>query len=199
MLVFWDERLVLFSVPKTGSTALEGALSPHAALVFRNPPELKHAPCYRYRRFLRPYFKQAGGVETMDTVALVRHPVAWLSSWYRYRHRDALIGHPNSTRDVTFDAFVLEYCKGKPAAFANVGSQARFLTIDGGQIGIGHLFRYEAMDKAVAFFEDRLSQKITLNQRNVSPVLETPLSDDVATKLRQKCAAEFAIWEAGQA
>lgn len=199
MLVFWDERLVLFSVPKTGSTALEGALAPHAALVIRNPPELKHAPCYRYRRFLRPYFKQAAGVDAMETVALVRHPVDWLSSWYRYRHRKDLIGHPNSTRDISFDDFVLEYCKGKPQPFANVGSQARFLTIDGDQIGVGHLFRYEAMDKAVAFFEHRLGQKITLNQRNVSPSLSTPLSAHVAEKLREKCDGEFAIWEAGQA
>ena len=50
MLVFWKERLVFLAVPKTGTTALEGALAPKAALVFRDPPILKHTPLYRYRR-----------------------------------------------------------------------------------------------------------------------------------------------------
>jgi hypothetical protein len=53
MLVFWKENLVLLAVPKTGSTALQGALAPRASMVFRDPPKLKHAPCYRYRRFLK--------------------------------------------------------------------------------------------------------------------------------------------------
>ncbi|MFT7107527.1 MAG: hypothetical protein ACJAVT_002051 [Yoonia sp.] len=61
MLVFWKENLVLLAVPKTGSTALQGALAPRASMVFRDPPKLKHAPCYRYRRFLKPYFVQTGG------------------------------------------------------------------------------------------------------------------------------------------
>jgi len=199
MLVFWDERLVLLSVPKTGSTALEGALSPHADMIFRNPPEIKHAPCSRYRRFLSPLFKQAVGVDQMETVAVVRHPIAWLSSWYRYRHRDALVGHQNSTRGVSFDDFVNEYCKGKPAPYANVGSQARFLTVDDGELSVDHLFKYEALDKAVGLFEHRLNISLTLNQRNVSPVLETPLSDRITAKLHNKCGDEFAIWEAGQA
>ena len=52
MLVFWKELLVFLAVPKTGTTALEGALAPNAALVFRDPPILKHTPLYRYRRLV---------------------------------------------------------------------------------------------------------------------------------------------------
>src|SRR6056297_1441342 len=96
MLVFWQENLVLLSIPKTGSTALEAALAPRASLVLRDPPEIKHAPCYRYKRFLKPLFKQVGDKEP-ELMAIVRHPVDWLGSWYRYRTRPDLIGHPNST------------------------------------------------------------------------------------------------------
>ena len=74
MLVFWKENLVLMAVPKTGSTALEGALAPRASLVLRDPPELKHAPCYRYKRFLKPLFKQVGG-ENPELMAIVRNPI----------------------------------------------------------------------------------------------------------------------------
>ena len=194
MLVFWQENLVLLAVPKTGSTALEGALAPRASMVLRDPPHLKHAPCYRYKRFLKPFFKQAGGQDP-ELMAVVRNPIDWLGSWYRYRTRPDLIGHENGTHGVSFDDFVLEYCKGEPAPFANVGSQARFLTINDGEIGAQHLFQYEQWDHVIGFLEARLDFKITLKQKNVSPKMDLALSPDVEAKLRDKRAAEFAVWE----
>ncbi|WP_333714443.1 gamma-glutamyl kinase [Yoonia sp.] len=194
MLVFWRENLVLLSIPKTGSTALEGALAPRASLVLRDPPEIKHAPCYRYKRFLKPLFKQVGEKE-LELMAVVRNPIDWLGSWYRYRTRADLIGQPNSTAGVSFDDFVLEYCKGTPAAFANVGSQARFLTINDGEIGAQHLFQYEQWDKVIAYLQGRLDVQITLKDKNVSPKMDLALSPDVETRLRDKRAAEFAVWD----
>ena len=197
MLVFWKENLVLLAVPKTGSTALEGALAPRASMVLRDPPHLKHAPCYRYKRFLKPFFVQAGG-QKPELMAVVRNPIDWLGSWYRYRTREDLVGHPNSTRDISFDDFVLEYCKGAPAPFANVGSQARFLTINDGEIGAQHLFQYEQCDKVIGYLEERLDVTITLKQKNVSPKMELELSAEVEAKLREKRAVEFAVWEWGR-
>ena len=197
MLVFWKENLVLLAVPKTGTTAIEGALAPSAAIVVRDPPELKHAPYYRYRRFLKPYFKQAGGQDP-DLVAVVRHPVDWLGSWYRYRTREDLAGRANSTQNVSFDTFVTEYTKGKPAPYAAVGSQARFVCDGDGQIAVNHLFRYEAQDKLLAFLEDRLGRSIALKRLNVSPQIPLVLSPDIEARLREKRAEEFSVWEAAR-
>jgi len=196
MLVFWPENLVVLAVPKTGSTALQGALAPRASMVFRDPPHLKHAPCYRYKRFLKPYFVQAGGKKP-DLMAIVRNPVDWLGSWYRYRTREELIGHENSTRDISFDDFVLEYCKGQPAPFANVGSQNKFLRINDGELGVQHLFQYEQWDRVIGYLEERLEMQIMLKQKNVSPQLPLTLSSDVVEKLREKRAAEFDVWNLG--
>jgi len=197
MLVFWKENLVLFAVPKTGSTALEGALAPRASMVLRDPPHLKHAPCYRYKRFLKPFFVQAGG-QKPELMAVVRNPIDWLGSWYRYRTRPDLIGHENSTHGISFDDFVLEYCKGSPAPFANVGSQDKFLRINDGEIGADHLFQYEQWDLMIGYLEERLEMTITLKQKNVSPVMELALSTEVEAKLLEKRAAEFEVWEAGK-
>ncbi len=200
MLVFWAEKLVFLAVPKTGTTAIEGALAPRASMVLRDPPQLKHSPVYRYRRFLQPLFAQGGGQPDMETFAIVRDPIDWLGSWYRYRMRDALIGHQNSTLGISFDDFVLEYSKGQSAPFAKVGSQAKFLTLGDKSIGVDHLFRYEAMPKAVAFLQDRLNvDEITLDRKNVSPQMALTLSKDVETRLRERCAEEFSVWEQGQA
>lgn len=194
MLVFWAEKLVFLAVPKTGTTALEGALAPRAAMVLRDPPHLKHSPIYRYRRFLEPFFEKAGGQE-METLAVIRHPVDWLSSWFRYRNRDALVGKPNSTRDVSFDDFVDAYCKGKPPGFANVGAQSRFVLGGEGQRVTTHLFRYEDQPRLIAFLEDRLSTRIELPRLNVSPSFETTLSPRIEEKLRRKRPEEFDVWE----
>ena len=196
MLVFWKENLVLLSVPKTGTTAIQGTLAPHATMVLRDPPQLKHSPCYRYNRFLRPLLSQAGG-QTPEVMAVVRHPIDWLGSWYRYRSRNNLVGHANSTRDVSFDDFVIEYCKERPAPFARVGSQAKFLQVNG-ELGVDYLFRYEAQDKIIAFLEDRLQKPINLKHLNVSPKQELTLSPDLETKLRQKSPEEFDVWESGR-
>lgn len=197
MLVFWKEKLVLLAVPKTGTTAIEGALAPRASLVLRDPPHLKHSPVFRYRRFLEPFFDKAGG-QTMDTMALVRHPVDWLGSWYRYRSREALAGQPNSTRGISFDDFVLEYCKGKPAPFAAVGSQSTFITGPKGDMSVDHLFRYEAMPKVISFLNSRLGQSIVLPELNVSPKAEIRLSPQTREILHRKKAAEFDIWESAE-
>lgn len=199
MLVFWAEKLVILAVPKTGTTAIQGALAPRASMVLRDPPHLKHSPVYRYKRFLQPLFAQGGGQPDMETFALVRNPIDWLGSWYRYRARDELVGKPNSTRDVTFDDFVLEYTKGQPAPFANIGSQAKFLTLGDKSIGVTHLYRYEAMDKALGFLCTRLGRdEIALNRKNVSPAMTLTLSQNVEDRLRERCAAEFDVWDQGQ-
>ena len=52
MLVFYEQRMVVLSVPKTGTTALEAALAPHATFAITRPPPLKHTTLHRYHRHL---------------------------------------------------------------------------------------------------------------------------------------------------
>ncbi|MBO9403097.1 sulfotransferase family 2 domain-containing protein [Shimia sp. R9_3] len=196
MLVFWNKKLVFLSVPKTGTTAIEAALAPVADMVIANPPELKHAPVYRYNRFFRPMFERACNRDDMELMAVMREPVSWLASWYRYRRRDSMQGHRNSTHEVSFDEFVQEYMKGdKKAPFANVGSQAKFLEPRPNGVRVDHLFRYEDQPKMLAFLEARLDQKITLERRNSSPSMPLDLPEATLAKLRRKCAAEFELYE----
>ncbi|EAR49468.1 hypothetical protein OG2516_04608 [Oceanicola granulosus HTCC2516] len=196
MLVFWKERLVFLAVPKTGTTALEGALAPRASMVLRDPPELKHSAVYRYRRWLEPFFEKAGK-QQMETIAVVREPVDWLKSWYKYRHRDDLAGHPNSTQGMSFDAFVEDYCRGDQPAYAKVGSQAKFLLDKDGSLGVDYLFQYERQDQLAAFLADRLGVTLETRRLNVSPPMALELSEPVAAKLRRKRADEFRVWEMG--
>lgn len=195
MLVFYKERLVFLAVPKTGTTAYHSALRDGADMVVNDPPELKHAPIYRYNRFFRPMFEKVCSQE-METLAVVREPISWLGSWYRYRQRPFMKGKPNATHDIDFDTFVDAYCKGDRPGFANVGSQAKFLEPQPNGTSVTHLFRYEDRAGLNEFLEDRLQKKIETRKENVSPSIELKLSSKVEAKLRRKCAAEFELYDA---
>ena len=194
MLVFWKARLVLLAVPKTGSSAYESALAPHASMTVLDPPELKHAPVYRYNRFFRPMFEKMG-TPHMELMAVIREPVSWLGSWYRYRQRGFLDGKPTSTRGISFDDFVDAYTRGERPPFANVGSQAKFVEPSRNGTAVTKFFRYEDHDGLHGYLESRLDQKITLSRENVSPEMPLALSADVDAKLRRKCAEEFDLYD----
>ncbi|OWU73202.1 gamma-glutamyl kinase [Phaeobacter sp. 22II1-1F12B] len=194
MLVFVKERLAFLAVPKTGTTAYHAALAQRADMVVSNPPELKHAPLYRYDRFFRPMFEKTCNAE-LETLAVMREPISWLGSWYRYRQRPYLDGKPASTRDISFDEFVEAYMRGDKPPFANVGSQARFLAPRPNGTAITHLFRYEDPAPLNHFLTERLNCDLDLQQHNTSPRADLPLSPKVEQKFRRKFAAEFEVYE----
>ena len=186
---------MLLALPKTGTSALEAALRARADAVLDFPPELKHVPAFRYNRFLKPLFGVIEADRKLETMALVREPVSWLSSWYRYRGRRDLDGHPNSTRDLTFDAFVEGYLSNPRPPFAQVGSPRKFVSNGQGKVAVRHLFQYEQIDKAAAFLEARLDVSMTLERKNVSPARPLALSAALETRLRAECPEEFSLWE----
>lgn len=193
MLVFWDAKLVFLATPKTGSTAVEVALESLAEVSIQRPPVLKHTPIYRYRRFIEPFLMKST-TDPFTVVALMREPVSWLSSWYRYRQREDVMAPQNSTQGMSFDDFVRGYMQKPKAAFAQVGSQSRFLL--GGDLGpVDRIFCYEQMGSFVTFLENRLGCEVNLPRVNVSPALETPLSAAVEADLRRHAAADFTLYE----
>jgi hypothetical protein len=197
MLVFYKERLAFLSVPKTGSTAYHSALRDRADLVITHPPELKHAPVRRYDRFIQNMFRKMYDTE-MEIMAVVREPIDWLGSWYRFRRREDRIGHPHSTRDLSFDAFVQAYMQTPRPEFADVGSQSEFFRTRNNGVGASHVFKYDNQDRIVDFLQNRLNYEFSLQRENVSPPAETTLSSATEAALRKHSKADFAVYEAAQ-
>ena len=193
MLIFYKERLAFLSVPKTGTTAYENALRDRADLVISEPPMLKHAPVYRYNRFIRPMFVNVCDVE-LELMAVMREPISWLGSWWRYRQRPFMKDKPNTTHGISFDDFVLAYMKGKKPGFADVGAQSKFLEAQPNGTAVTHLFKYENQDKLQNFLTERLGVTFDLGRENVSPSIKQHLSSDVEDRFRRKFADEFALY-----
>lgn len=192
MLVFWTQRLVFLATPKTGTVALEGALAPDAAMVFRDPPEMKHMPYRVYESFLKPRLDRMGGIG-LETVAVMREPLDWLGSWYRYRARPALRGHPNSTADMSFDDFVAGYLATPRPGFADVGCQSDFVADAAGQVAVDYLLPYEDPAAVTGFFARRLGRAVAPRRLNVSPEMALPLSPRLAAAFRHHAARDLRL------
>lgn len=193
MLVFSAAKLVFLSVPKTASTAYEEALRAHASMVVSAPPELKHAPVFRYNRFFRPALEKFIGTD-LSVLAVMREPLDWLGSWYRYRRRPGMEGQPHATHDISFDSFVEAYMQGQRPGYANVGSQAKFLEAQPNGTRVTHLFRYEDPEGLDRFLEARLGMTLQLRRLNSSPAMALTLSEKTREKFARKCAPEIALW-----
>jgi len=192
MLIFWKKRLVFLANTKTGSTSIEMALESLADVAIQRPPALKHTPAARFSELLAPFLGASAEGQRFETVALIREPLDWLGSWYRYRLREHLpIGG-----DGSFAAFVRGYLDQPQAEFARVGSQSVFLTDAAGRISVDHLFRYEDIGQLLEFLEDRLDCAITLPHLNVSPKAPMDLPDELKLRLAERLADDHALYEA---
>lgn len=193
MLVFWEQRLAILATPKTGSTAIEAALESLAAVAIQRPPALKHTNVARFHRFVGPYLEAASGAP-FTVVALMREPQDWLGSWYRYRQRDDIPDHKKSTAGMTFDHFVNAWCETPRPAFADVGSQARFLAPSADK-KVDRIFRYEDIGSFLHFLEDRLDFAIELPRLNVSPSAPMDLTSATQQRLRQVADEDFRLYQ----
>ena len=193
MLIFWKERLVFLATPKTGSTSIETALESLAHVAVRRPPELKHMTARNYRKYFEPLLR-AGGSTGFTTVALMREPVDWLGSWYRYRQRDDIPESDKAMRGISFEDAALGYLDGTAKTKMSVGSQASFLGWEAGRVAVDRVFRYEAIEQFLHFLEDRLDCEINLPRLNVSPPGSLEMSGATHARLRDRLAADLEFY-----
>ena len=155
-------------MPKTASTAFIAALTPFASMIIKSPPGVKHMGLRRFDKRIRPLIEKQQQTQ-LGTLAVIRHPIDWLGSWYRYRQRDAIKNTQNSTQDISFNTFVQEYMRQSPPDFAKVGDQAKFLQPAKDAAPITHIFQYEDQSGLKQFLEQRLKVTFKLERKNVSP------------------------------
>jgi len=195
MLYFHDARLVVFATPKTGSTALQAALQPHADIVLQGHPAIKHCTFHRYKwRFEK--FIAIFADEPPETCALIRDPEDWLASWYRFRQGSWLQNTPRSTRGLSFADFVDAYLRDRPPPFAAVGAQARFLSHPKRDERVARLFRYDAFDAFTAWLQDRLGTAVAPGRHNASAPAPVALPAALRARLQDRCAADYELYHA---
>ncbi|NHF71759.1 hypothetical protein [Paracoccus xiamenensis] len=202
MLIFWDQRLAFLATPKAGSTAVEVALEPLASLAVQRPPEMKHVDATRFRRHIQPWL-QGMTDDPFTTVALMREPIDWLRSWYRFHLRDEGDLHAPDQADTaaaddvidstSFENFVRRYIDHPGSVTQGIGTQSAFLTA--GEAPVDRIFRYEDMATFTHFLDDWLGCEISLPRINVPPSADVRLSPGTEADLRRALAPDFALYE----
>ena len=198
MLVSFHARLAYLALPKTASQAFERALDPLCDIRFVRPPRVKHMTARTFERFVRPYLARIGAGD-IETFCVVREPVDWLGSWYRYRTRAGNDGSATDTSGVSFAAFVEGYLATPQPRFAvGLGSIAGFTAGRGGGPAVAHMFRYDNLPAAADFLRARFGRKIELPTVNVSPKAELELPPELRARLERERAADFAVYAAAR-
>ncbi|MEM7319618.1 MAG: hypothetical protein AAF408_11430 [Pseudomonadota bacterium] len=192
MLVFSQQALAFIAVPKTGTTAIEMALKRKADIIFTK--ERKHITAQRFHNRIAPFLDEVFDLRP-DRFAVMRDPEQQISSWYRYRTRDALAGTPRYTGDISFDEFVRRLIKEDAPRHTGVGSQLRMLASQTGEVLVHHLFRYENWPRLELFLEQRFGEEVEMKDYNRSPKGSTDLDPATRAGLRRARSAEFELYD----
>jgi hypothetical protein len=191
MLIFWESRLVFLATPKAGSTAVEAALEALANVAVQRPAVLKHADLRTYRRHIEPWLHSATG-DRFTTVALMREPIDWLRSWYRFRLRDDNEDPDHAMTGIHFAEFAAGYARPDGMAAAQIGTQSEFLTDD--QDRVDRIFRYEDMETFTHFLEDQLDCALSLPRVNVPPAVDVSLDQNQEASLRKAMDRDLQLY-----
>lgn len=194
MLIFPKARLTFLAAPKTGTTAIEEALAPYSGIAFSANP-YKHMTLREYKRFAMPLLAldPAFDGDAVETVCMIREPLGYLQSWFRYRSRLPAGMNPRSTADISFNDFVAAVLSDDPPEFARLQRLSSF--VRDGPDRVTTILRHG--DPGVEhFFSQRLGVPVVFPRRNVSPPREVEqLSADLGVRLRDAWAEEFRLYD----
>ncbi|HPD91605.1 MAG: hypothetical protein H6900_02425 [Rhodobacter sp.] len=86
MLIGIEKRFIFVANTKTASTAIERVLDPLADYRHGGSPQRKHVALSQIEAQAPWVFRRAGcGLEGFFKFGVMRDPVQWIWSWYRYR------------------------------------------------------------------------------------------------------------------
>jgi hypothetical protein len=195
MMAMTGAGFVFLSMPKAGSTAIQRHFSPHAEVLFRRPPGMKHMSAATFENVMAPWFERFGHSRTSyETTCLVRHPVDRAASWWRYRSRTEA-PDAKSTRDTTFAEFAEQLVSGD----VPLGTAWNFVTAMDGTMLVDRVYRYENLAQAAGWMAARLGVPAPeLGRVNVSPGRGADIAPEVRAMLEEHYADDVGLYESAR-
>lgn len=174
MLISVKHNYVFLCTEKCASNSVETMLKAYSDIALLYPPALRHTNYREYSQYIKPYLKEKAGIDSIETICLVREPLSWLNSWYRFRSRYKIRDpkhpkHKNSTFGIQFSEFIEAYMSPNPPSFANVGSQFSFVQDHMNKVSVDTIFLYESIGDFVEYMSNKVGRKLKIENKNVSP------------------------------
>lgn len=190
MLYSPERGVLILEVPKTGTVALSTGLRD----VCQQVKELqRHVGANQARK----HFGKDRWNE-LETVAVVREPISWLRSWYRYLNGKERLGP-----DLSFHTFVERIAQGDSVDGNRINVRSQFYRLSDGRqqrVIVKHLLCFEHLgDEYASLNSDLLGgQGAPLQKANVSPRKKTEVTDELQALIRDRWSQDFDIWRAAK-
>lgn len=188
-------------VPKCASTSIESAITAHCDVRFSGNPHLKHMNAADFEATVLSYMRMKMPQVRVEVFCLMRDPVDWVFSWYRFRQRRELANpaHPgaeNYTGDICFAEFVDGYLNvdNRPV-YANIATQRNYFLLPDGRMGVDRVFSMNRLDLVADFLSGKLQRDIHLPRMNVSSDLHNGLDTARRQQLRDFLARDYQVFE----
>lgn len=174
MLCSTKHDFVFLCMTKCASNSVEAIMAPYSDIVLTGPPFYRHLNYRKYIQYVRPLIAAGLGNKEVETSCVIREPVSWLYSWYRFRQRLSLRNeknpdHSRSTAGVGFEEFIEAYVSANRPAYARLGCQFDFVRTESGDVGVDRIFLYENLDSLTKYLSDKVGKRLVLPRMNVSP------------------------------
>lgn len=189
--------------PKCASTSIEAAIDPVCNVDFSGPGAIKHINARVFNESILALHKRLMPSVAIESFCMMRDPLGWIESWYRYQRRDELkdpahFNHARYTGNIGYDEFIAAFIqppgKNRPA-YARMITQNDFVRLDNGEVGVDRIFPVERMDLVMDFLRQKTGRKIAIPQENVSPKQACQLDPGLARQLEAHLAPDIALYE----
>lgn len=166
MLISTSRRFIFAANTKTASTSIEHVLTPYSDIVYDGEPAIKHMPLVAARQ-RHPELFDAEGDGGFFRFGVMRDPLDWIASWYRYRSGNEVESPLPS--DMTF----ADFWERKDWNILHPNGRGKYLQSDifcdaEGAVLADVILPYHTLEPV--FFEicDHLGVARTLPRKNVS-------------------------------
>lgn len=189
-------------VPKCGSTTVERFIRPKSDFSLSGNPQLKHIRYEQVESHVWPLLANLR-LRKPFMFAVVREPISWVESWYRFRGRDELSPpdhpqHHNFTGHLSFPEYVEAVLTPKPPSHARIHSQFHYLHNAEGEVGVDQIITLENVDTEVPALLARHNMPIAQpkERQNVSEVRKAAaLPENLRQQLLTHLAQDLALYQ----
>ena len=186
-------------MPKCASTSIEKEIKNYCNVNISGYPGLKHINAINFHKHILSFHKKVFPKKKIEIFCMMREPIQWAHSWYRYRTRSELRSprnpaHSNYTGNMDFNEFVEGVLQKKQESFARIGMQSKFMCLADGSSGVDHIFPVEDMSRVESYLSGKIGKAVKIDASNVSPVKKFELDNELQAKLQIYFAKDYSLY-----
>lgn len=182
MIINLDHKLSFLCTPKCASTSIEKFMGNGERIELTGSPQMKHCDATFYKNKIKPFLTFAFLDSEFVSFALIREPISWLSSWWRYRQRPNAPKHFN-TNNISFNDYVLNFMKPLDQRPPGTGTRLKYprswIIDDDGYVVVDKVFSVDKIEVLEEYLTLRTGSRVLLDNLNKSINIDLSISQSL--------------------